>query len=538
MFEQPKVTVFSLVLLLSSCAAQTKLSSQTIAKTEDCPTTSTLPIEISKKQDFYENFNYHIRNIRSDENTVKFQTSKYDFVYCRGKNKWAVQSGTLSSELQPPKGGADYQKELANPQFKTIDFNGKNYQYRVILEPNPFPIKQTPNSQTTEAQKVIFELISPNSQQPQRQTLYTLNQLRREKIGQSLGVPTVTAAIKHDNRLFWSVAYEQGEGFNGIATIVSYNPQNNSSVIIQPEAVKRQQINDLAITGNANNLTFWMATKIGGEGNPYLPGMGLVTYRPEPGNLKSGTVKFYDVNNSPIVGAIPEKLKLDNDQLWVATGNGICQVKWQNSDDPNSWNCQRFAIVTNLPKPGVPLYNSSTSQNPAARLSPNKNGEMQEILWFTPLDYQTRKGRYEIRYPQGFTTTLNEQGVTFFSKEVEQIRAKTQRGKPQFYWAGSEWHWNGSRFVRGLDEVALNAVGGGPRGITNYQSQPDRRFNSFAIRGDFDLLNLSEKSTSVKYYSGWIDDANIKLYLTTLPQERPDVVKISPLDAIVQQLKP
>lgn len=537
MFEQPKVTVFSLVLLLSSCAAQTKLSSQTIVKTEDCPTTSTLPIETSKKQGFYENFNYHIRNIILEGNTVKFQTSKYDFVYCRGNNKWAVQSGTLPSELQPPKGGADYQKELANPQFKTIDFNGKSYQYRVILEPNPLPIKQTPNSQITEAQKVIFELISPDSK-PQRQTLYTLNQLKKEKIGQSLGVPTVTAAIKHDNRLFWSVAYEQGEGFNGIATIVSYNPQNNSSVIIQPEAVKRQQINDLAITGNANNLTFWMATKIGGEGNPYLPGMGLVTYRPEPGNLKSGTVKFYDVNNSPIVGAIPEKLKLDNDQLWVGTGNGICQVKWQNPDDPNSWSCQRFAIVTNLPKSGVPLYNSSTIQNPAATLSPKKNGEMQEILWFAPLDYQTRKGRYEVRYPQGFTAMLNEQGATFFSKEVEQIRAKTQPGKPQFYWAGSEWHWNGERFVRGLDEVASNAVGGGPRGITSNTAKPNRSLNSYAIRGDFDLLNLSQKLTSVKYYSGWIDDANIKLYLTTLPQKSLDVRQANPLDAIVQSLKP
>ncbi|MGC1392793.1 MAG: hypothetical protein WA828_00835, partial [Coleofasciculaceae cyanobacterium] len=292
------------------------------------------------------------------------------------------------------------------------------------------------------------------------------------------------------------------------------------------------------ITGNANNLTFWMATKIGGEGNPYLPGMGLVAYRPEPGNLKLGKTKFYDVNNSPIVGAIPEKLKLDNDRLWVGTGNGICQVKWQNPDDPNSWNCQRFALVTQLPKTGIPLYNSVGSKNPAATLSPNKNGEMHEVLWFAPLDFQNPKGRYEVRYPQGFTTTLNEQGVTFLSQQVEQIRAKTQPGKPQFYWAGSEWHWNGSRFVRGLDEVALNLVGSGPRGITSNQSLPNRLPDSFAIRGDLDLLSLSKTATSVKYYSGWIDDANIKLYLTTLPQERPDVVKVNPLDAIVQQLKP
>ena len=280
-----------------------------------------------------------------------------------------------------------------------------------------------------------------------------------------------------------------------------------------------------------------MGTKISGEGNPDLPGMGLVAYRPEAGNLMSGAVKFYDVNNSPIVGAIPEKLKLDNDKLWVGTGNGICQVNWQKPDEAKSWNCQRFALVTQLPKTGIPLYDSVTSKNPAATLLPDKNGEMEEVLWFAPLNYQTGKGRYEVRYPQGFTVTLDEQGIDFFSKEVEQIRAKIQPGKPQFYWIGSESHWNGARFVRGLDEVAMNSFGGGPRGITSNSAKPNIPPNSYAIRGDFDLLNLAQKSTSVKYYSGWIDEANIKLYLTTVPQYCPDAPLPNPLNTIVQRLR-
>jgi hypothetical protein len=538
MSKQPIVTVLSLVGLLSACASPTNLSSQTIPNAANCPMTSSLAIETAKNQGYYENFKHQIRNIISEGNLVKFQTSNYDFVFCRGNNKWAVQPGTLPSELQPLKDAATYQQELANPKFKTIDFNGKSYQYRVILEPNPFPSRQIPDGQTrTEPQKVVFELISPDHKQPQRQTLYTLNQLRQEKIGDKLGVPRITTALKHDNRLFWSVTSEQGEGFSGIATIISYDPQKNTSVIIQPEAVKRQQITDLVITGNANSSTFWMGTKISGEGNPNLPGMGLVAYRPEAGNLKSGAVNFYDVNNSPIVGAIPEKLKLDDDQLWVGTGNGICQLKWQSPDDAKSWNCQRFAVVTQLPKTGVPLYNSVTSKNQAATLSTNKNGEMQEVLWFAPLDHQTNKGRYEVRYPQGFNATLEQQGIVFFSKEVEQIRAKTQPGKTPFSWLGSEWHWNGSRFVRGLDEVASNSFGGGPRGITSNRDHPNRILNSKAIRGDLDLLSLSEKSTSVKHYSGWIDDANIKLYLTTLPQERPNATSPNPLDAIAQRLR-
>ena len=381
MSKQLIVTVLSVVGLLSACAAPTNLSSQNIAITEDCPTTS-IPIEVSKKQGLYENFNYQIRNIISQGNLVKFQTSNYDFVFCRGNNKWAIQPETLPSDLQPIKDGKEYQKELENPRFRTIDFNGKSYQYRVILEPNPFPQKQLAEGEKrSEPQKVIFELISPNSKQPQRQTLYTLAQLRQEKIGQSLGVPRVTAALKHDNQLFWTVSSEQGEGFSGIGTIVGYDPQKNTSIIIQPEQVKRQQITDLVITGSTNP-TFWMGTKISGEGNPDLPGMGLVAYRPEVGNLNSGTVKFYDVNNSPIVGAIPNKLKVDNDQLWVASGNGICQLKWQRPDDPKSWNCQRFAVMTKLPEAGIPLYNSVTSKNVAATLSPDKNGAMQEVLWF------------------------------------------------------------------------------------------------------------------------------------------------------------
>lgn len=283
-----------------------------------------------------------------------------------------------------------------------------------------------------------------------------------------------------------------------------------------------------------------MGTQISAEGNGYLPGMGLVAYRPEPRNLKLGVINFYDVNNSPIVGAIPDKLKLDNDKLWVATNNGICQINWQSPDDPKSWNCQRFAVVTQLPKTGIPLYNSVTSKTKAATLLPDKNGEMQEVLWFAPLDYQTGKGRYEVCYPQGFTATLNDHGVTFLSQEVAQIRAKIQPGKPSFYsfyWSGSEWHWNGARFVRGLDEVAMNDFGGGPRGITSNSVESNRPPNSYAIRGDFDLLKIEQKSTSVKYYSGWIDDKNIKLYLTTMPQERPNIAKQNSLDAIVQRLK-
>jgi hypothetical protein len=154
------------------------------------------------------------------------------------------------------------------------------------------------------------------------------------------------------------------------------------------------------------------------------------------------------------------------------------------------------------------------------------------------VDYQTAKGRYEVRYPKGFTVTLNEQGAEFFPKEVEQIIANTQPTKSRFHWSGHEWHWDGSRFVRGLDEVAMNMVGGGPRGIGSDRRERNSPPDSNAIRGDFDLLNLSRKSTSVKYYSGWVDEANINLYLTIVPQERLEASRPNPLEAIAKQLQP
>jgi hypothetical protein len=92
-----------------------------------------------------------------------------------------------------------------------------------------------------------------------------------------------------------------------------------------------------------------MGTNISGEGNQYIPASGLVAYRPDSQNLSSGAVTSYNVNNSPLVGAIPDKLRLEDDTLWVSTGNGVCKLKWQAADNPASWSCWRFALMAKLP---------------------------------------------------------------------------------------------------------------------------------------------------------------------------------------------
>ncbi|HEY9298036.1 MAG TPA: hypothetical protein VIQ31_17075, partial [Phormidium sp.] len=59
--------------------------------------------------------------------------------------------------------------------------------------------------------------------------------------------------------------------------------------------------------------------------------------------------------------------------------------------------------------------------------------------------------------------------------------------------------------------------------------------NLNAMRGDLELVNLSKNSTSVKYYSGWVDDALINPYPTVVPQY-PKNAQPNPLESIAKQL--
>lgn len=527
------VSILGSILLLKACAAQ--VDSLQVAKV-NCPKPTTVYLETpTTNQGFYERFDYHIRNIVADASTIKFQTLKNDFVYCRTNNTWIVQPGTLKSELLPPKNYVEITKNIVNPPLKTIELDGKKYQYRVAIEPKFISGENGELSRPSvapENDKIVFELIAPESKNPQKQTIYTLKDLQQAAVksdyssGGSLGIPRITAAVTHGNKIWWAIAFEQGEGNNGLGTILGYDPQPNQFTVIQPQELWWQQITDLAITGDPNNPTFWMGTNVSGEGNFYLPAKGLIAYRPDSQNPNSGSLTSYTVNNSPLVGAIPDKLKLAADTLWISTGNGVCKLNWQAADNPGSWLCWRFALMA-TPSAELPFYSSSTNKKPAVTLPATSNVE---VLWWSPIDLQTRKGRYEVRYPQGFTVKL-DQGAS-----LEPSNRLVSAGKPPVFWSGFEWHWNGKRFVRGFDEVANNEFGGGPQGIGSNRSDPNLPSNWNAMRGDLDLLNLSAKSTSVRYYSGWVDEDKLQPYLTVVPQEKVQNPQPNPLEAIATQL--
>ncbi|BAY18638.1 hypothetical protein NIES21_44860 [Anabaenopsis circularis NIES-21] len=523
------IAVLGVFLLVGACSSSIDGISQATntakANVENCPKAEVVSLAVpNKNEGFYERFDWHIRNIVANDDTIKFQTLKQDFVFCRANNTWTVQSGTLPKELQPPKNYAALAQDWVNPKFKNINFQGTTYQYRVVQEPK-YSLSSDNNISRPEVpdptkDKIVFELITPNSKNPQRQTVYTLKDLQNAAVkagfsaeGNQLGVPRVTSSLVYGDRIWWAIAFEQGEGNNGIATIISYDPKTDKFSLIQPKALAFTQITDLAITGDVNKPTFWMGTNVGGEGNLYLPAKGLVAYRPD------GSLSTYTTHNSPLVGAIPDKLRLENNILWVSGTNGVCQVKWQAADNPDSWACWRFTAMAKLPEK-LPLYSASTNKKPAVSLSGNNTVE---VLWWSPVNFQTNKGRYEVTYPQGFTTKINEGASKY------EFGRSLPPEKPPVEWPGFEWHWNGQRFVRALDEVGLNLVGGGPQGIGSGEFNPELPMNWNAIRGDLELIDISPKSTSVKYYSGWVDSEKLQPYLTVVPQTRPQNPQPNPL---------
>ncbi len=547
------LTLLSVTWLLNSCTSQPQATVETI----NCPSPPKSPpsFQLQGEQDFYNNLQ-SVQTIATDD-TITFQTRRYDLTFCRPNQTWIVQEGTYIPSEKPPKDYEAALKRLGDPPYQTLELDGKSYQYRVLLDPNPFP------NFKTEPRQVILELIKPEETDPQRQTLYTLDQVKSQKTGLQLGIPTITASLIYNNHLYWTIAPEQGEGNGGIATIASYDPKTDKITLIQPQELVSQQINDLAITGEPDQPIFWMATQMSGEGNPYLPGMGLVAYRPTSKDLKT-----YHLRNSPLVGSIPRELNLDGQFLWVGTGNGICQVKWKTIETSDSWQCWRFSLQAELPETGVEVYPSLLASTPQGTLSPNisnsnkvsdldkhdkqrtddtKNSNSVtstptqkpstvEVLWWSSEDYQTNQGRYEVVYDPGFTVSLNDNGGISWS-DLYQHSPNAKPWAAPLYWIGKDWQWSGDRFIRPFDGVLLNSFGGGPTGISTWDSPGQQRPEIYAMRGDLELIKLTGKTTEVHYYSGWVDDNSLTPYLTVIPYQKHQETQDNPLKEISKKLE-
>ncbi len=513
------ITLLSLTWFFLGCIN----SKQGINNAENnCPSPPASPpkFKVKNEGDFFEKL--RTLNIELSENIITFQTPDYDFIFCDDNGSFITQRGNYQHEDKPTKNYEDAIQELVDPPYKTINWQDKAYQYRVILDPNPFPDFEV------EPEKVVLELITPEAEQPQKQTLYTLEQVKKQEAGIQLGVPKVTASVIHNNQFYWSVSSEQGEGNGGIATIVNYDPQGNKINMIQPSQIAKQQINDLKISNNDPDTIVWLATQTSGEGNPYLPGMGLVSY-----NLNSQSLKSYHARNSELVGIIPHKLMIEKDNIWVATGNGICQIKWQTIEQEDSWKCWQFKLEAELPSEGLNLYPSLLNSSSETTINAEENNKNIEVLWWSPQDYGGEKGRYEVVYNSAFSVTLEDKGAMAW-KEIYNKDYKVHSWEAMVYWPGKDWLWNGNKFIRPFDGVLLNYFGGGPGGISSWKNPEKQRPEIYAIRGDLELINLTKNSTDVKYYSGWVDDNLLEPYLTIVPRQQPKNMEPNPLKKFTQ----
>jgi len=514
----PIILLFYLYLI-SGCksSSQTNIVPSLEPKTISCPQGSQKlsSIEINRENyAFYESFDYKINHIIPDQDTITFETSNNDkFILCRANNNWTIETKALSESPD----------NLLLESNKTIEIKGKKYQYGVKIEQNSIGIDE----------RVIFEFIDSESKQAKRQLLYNLEQTKQARAGVELGDPEILPPVVYGDRFFWSIFTYRGEGFGGITTIVSYDPTTDKITIIQPPEIATQIINDLVISGNPDNPTFWLATQLTAEGNPYLPSMGLVAYRPQNSDYTQGKISSYRVDNSPMVGAIPTQLLLENNILWVGTGNGICQVKWQNISDRRSWDCWRFALMADLPNQEIPVYSSLLNNTPETTLPQDPTRKV-EVLWWLPQQHEPLQGRYEIEY-EGRESKLKDLGAMTW-KEYYNDELKPPIWRSPVYWVGDSWHWNGTKFVRGLDEVGLNFVGGGAIGIRVGEPNQDYIFDTQAIRGDLEILELTRNKTKVKYYSAWVEDSLLKPYITIVPQADVSSEQPNPLLEIKSQL--
>lgn len=489
------------------------------------------PMSAPENMPVFEQFNFQPSNIEVSEKTVAIQTPFYRFSFCKGDSTWSIASS------EPSVDNFDYDQflaKVADPAYETIDVKGESYQYRIRLEANWLDeaVAETDTA-------VYFELVAPDGEKTSHQ-LYTLAEVQDAQLGSSLGIPKIAGAVVVEDALWFAATTSQGEGDSGFASLLRYSPDTGELRVDRPAEIQGDQITAIATTGTSNtakntsntaNLTLWLGTERSGEGNPHLPASGLVAYQPT-----SKTLTRYTVTNSSMVGAIPYQLAVADDSLWVATGNGTCEVQWQAADRADSWSCWRFSATATLPSSGVDIYPSFLATEAAATL----NDPTVEVLWVAreqpernadPTAAELGMIRYEVAYEPGFEALLPQGGYRVANAAAK----RAVRGEPVF-WPGWQWHWSGDRFVRGFDEVSLNLVGGGPYGLYAEMDNSRLAFDHRAIRGDVDLLELTVESTQVRYYSGWVDGSELTVYPAIVPATLPVTKQANPLEEIASKL--
>lgn len=512
----------SLTPSADTAADPIEVAAETEAEAASCaPMDDQVPLQPATETELpFERFDFRPTEVSSTKDTLVFTGSRYQFTLCKRDRTWGIEALTPVPETEEDY--AEYFEALADPDYETVTSAERPYEARVRLDASWLDSRSSPSDDDLE--EVIFELLKPGEIVPISTVLYTNTEILDRELGASAGVPTITRALATDEDIWWSIGFEQGEGASGIATVVQYQIATDKIIVWQPDELSNAQVTDLAVTGTDDDLTLWLGTQYSGEGNPYLPAKGLVAYRPA-----DETVQTYTAENSPLIGAIPTRLWAEDDSLWVATASGVCEVDWATISDNDSWGCWQFTAMAEVPDNPV-LYPSLLADAPISQ-APDIS-EPVELLWLADMDISTPESatRYEIAYAPGLTTQL-DQGADYY------VGPDEDPDDGYFWWSGKDWSWNGDRFVRYWDQVAINYVGGGPQGIGpsdggNYVS------DWHTMRGEFELLELTPEAVDINYYSAWIDAADIaEPWVTVLPVTNAPLDAENPTDAVLAELK-
>ncbi|MEM8615013.1 MAG: hypothetical protein AAGF93_23615, partial [Cyanobacteria bacterium P01_H01_bin.105] len=325
----------------------------------------------------FERFNFRPTAVEATETTLAFRGNRYGFVFCKRDRTWGIES--ITPEPTEEADYAEYFEALAEPDYEIITGQDRVYQARVRLDASWLD-DETAAAADDDLEQIIFELIKPGEKEPVAKVLYTNTDILERELGASAGVPTVTQTLVTDDALWWSIGFEQGEGASGIATVVQYQIDEDEIVLWQPSELGNAQITDLALTTTDNEMTLWLGTQYSGEGNPYLPAQGLVAYSPA-----DDTVQTYTVEDSPLIGAIPTRLWVDDDMLWTATANGVCEIDWAAIESNDSWECWRFTAMADIPA-NRELYSSLLSETSIGQLDAV---DPVELLWLADTDIST-----------------------------------------------------------------------------------------------------------------------------------------------------
>ncbi|MEM6255864.1 MAG: hypothetical protein AAF821_23370 [Cyanobacteria bacterium P01_D01_bin.156] len=527
----------SLAIALSSCSLPTNQiaapepptssSTSPVAEADinSCtPMASQVPLQPATDIELpFERFDFRPTLVTETDDTLTFAGNRYSFIFCKRDRTWGVES--IPPLAATEEDYANYYEALSNPDYSNITASdGQTYEARVRLDaPWVEGSNDLLDSQEPPLEKVVFELLKPGQATPTATVLYTNTDIVDRELGASAGVPEIAQTLITDSAIWWAIGFEQGEGFSGIATLIQYDLATEQVNILQPDQLDSAQINDMAITTDDDDaITLWLGTQYSGEGNPYLPAHGLVSYQPI-----SNTFQSYTIENSPMTGAIPTQLWVTDKQLWVATGSGVCEVDWTMINTYDNWVCWNFTAMADLPA-GANIYASLLDDTPINQVETSTSAD---ILWLAEQGSDTSSDsplRYEITYQPGITIQI-AQGADYYPGP------DSNPDDGYFWWPGRNWSWNGSQFVRPWDQVAINYVGGGPNGIGD--PAENYAFNWQTMRGEFDLLQITTDMTEIKYYSAWVNAEDIEPWVTVQDADNTRLNQLNPTDAILAELK-